>query len=719
MNGILKHNFNESLEKEMYPFELKESILRVEITREKRLKEDFKHSDLDKKNLLREYHPNFIDGKMRPLLIGPNRGDKAPNELADLLEGNSCINPEMIDLERVDYNVDVLILGGGSAGASAAISAKENGVNVLLATKSRFIESDTMDFQGGIQAAVKPNDSPYIHYLDTVGGGCFVNDPDLVEALVYDAPFIIQWLESLGVMFDKGPDGEFQTEFGEGTSRKRVHNARNRIGLEVMRILCDEVYNRGILVLEYSPAIELIMDDKGQAAGAILINLESMKEITIVRAKAVVLATGGDGQLHYQGFPCIDHYGATADGLVMAYRAGVKLLLLDALQYFPTCIVYPEQMIGKPIDEKFRKFGAKLVNKKGEQFVYHLEHPDILTSAIIKECKNNNGLKTPNQLEGVWLDTPMIEIVQGRGSIQREFPNIYMEFKTFGIDITKEPILVSPSYYFNNGGIKIDSQGSTNIPNLYAAGKISGGIHGRYMLRDNLLLDSLVFGLRAGKNAAIKAKETSQGKLTLDHIRKWQNDLKNNGLVHRPISPILIPDYSKYGKLIRSDWNRYYRFELRKEEKFHRTSPIDVKIIEDLLKQILTLSTPPVARARLLSRRGISVDNKLDILDNIIGSKTCLGCGNCNDICPVIAREPDRRQRTEERTSMALETILVGPDECDRCYACILVCPQVDITIKQYVVNNFMVEAMSKLGARIDEEKDLDLDLFIEECLLY
>ncbi len=702
----------------MYPSELKESIARLEMTRGKRLEEDyFRDSEEKKSALIREYHPNFVGGGIRELLVGPNKADRAPDELAELLEGNSHVDPDVVDLETVDYNVDVLVLGGGGAGAAAALSAQENGAEVLLATKLQFIDCDTMEFQGGIQAADKANDSPAIHYLDTIGGGDFANTPDLVEALVCDAPSIIQWLESLGCMFDKEPDGTMRTIIGEGTSRKRVHTARDRLGSEIMRNLCDEVYNREITVLEYSPALELIMDDKGQVAGAILINLETKKEVSLVRAKTVVLATGCNGQLHYQGFPSTDHFGATADGLVMAYRVGAKLLLLDAVQYIPTGVMYPEQMVGQPVNEKVQRLGAKFANVKGEQFIYHLETDDVLTSAIIRECKNGYGVKTPKGLQGVWIDTPMIELLQRPETVQRELRALYLEFRTFGIDITKEPILVYPSHYYCNGGIRIDPQGATSVPNLYAAGKVCGGVHGRHMLRDNLLLDVLVYGRRAGKAATHRAKKAELGKLTLEHVRKWQGELKKAGLEKREISPKLVPDYARHGKVIRADWHRRDRFEVRREEKRPRVQPVSIKEIEPILNEILDANAPPVARARLLSKRGLSADNKLDVMENVIGTKTCLGCGNCNDVCPVIAREPDRRKRTEERTSMALETILLGSEECDRCYACVLACPQVDITIKQYVVNRRMVEVMSRLDSRISEEKEPDLDLFVEEAL--
>lgn len=140
----------------------------------------------------------------------------------------------------------------------------------------------------------------------------------------------------------------------------------------------------------------------------------------------------------------------------------------------------------------------------------------------------------------------------------------------------------------------------------------------------------------------------------------------------------------------------------------------DVKELEVILNEILSIANPPVARCRLLSS-GFSPGHTLDITEDLSGVKACLGCGNCIDICPVLSREPRRREQTEQRTSMALET-LVGED-CDRCYACVLACPQVDTTIKHYIVNHRMIEVMSYLQERMGEEGEPDLDLFLEEAL--
>ena len=192
----------------MYPGFLEESIHLLEDTRVRRLIESVPRlSEVEKKDLLQQYHPDYIATSMRQLGVGVNKGHATPVELADLLEGNSRLDLERIDPTRPDYNVDVLVIGCGGAGASAALLANEKGARVLVTTKLRLGDANTVGAQAGTQAADRPNDSPAIHYLDTVGGGHFDNIPELVEALVKDAPSVIKWLEDLGVNWDKDGDG--------------------------------------------------------------------------------------------------------------------------------------------------------------------------------------------------------------------------------------------------------------------------------------------------------------------------------------------------------------------------------------------------------------------------------------------------------------------------------------------------------------------------------
>ncbi len=531
----------------MYPAHMEESTRKVEATRERRLKESLlRLSDEQKTPLLQRYHPDYVAGKMRQLALGPNKGDYTPDEVADLLEGNSCLDPDKIDLGRVDHDVDVLVIGGGGAGATAALLAQENGAKVLLTTKLRLGDCNTVGAQAGTQAADRPNDSLAIHYLDTMGGGHFANVPELVEALVKDAPMVIKWLGTLGVNWDKMADGTMHELSGGGASRLRLHSARDYTGLEEMRVLRDEIGNRKIDYLEFSPAVELLMDDKGQVCGAVLVNLET-NELTMVRAKSIVMATGGMGRLHIQGFPTTNHYGATADGLVLAYRVGAQLIFMDTMQYHPTGAAYPMQILGQLVTEKVRSLGAQLVNVDGEQFIMPLEPRDVVAAAIIRECQERQkGVKTPAGQVGVWLDSPMIDMLRGEGTVARELPAMVRQFGRFNIDIAREPMLIYPTLHYQNGGIKINTEGATTVPGLFAAGECEGGVHGSNRLIGNSTLDIFVFGRRAGRAAANWSKEVKSGSLTLEHVRCWQKDLEQAGLSKlRPVSPLLLPDYAR------------------------------------------------------------------------------------------------------------------------------------------------------------------------------
>src|SRR5574344_1876772 len=530
----------------MYGNYLDEAAKIVAEKREENLK--FEHARLsaeEKDEILKEYHPDRIASQFEQLKIGPNKGQKAPIELVEMLQAKPRLEPEEIDLSKVDYESDVLVIGGGGAGTSAAIMASEAGAKVLLVTKLRVGDANTMMAEGGIQAADKPNDSPAQHYLDAFGGGHFDGKPELVYTLVNKAPTVIKWLNNLGVEFDKESDGTMVTTHGGGTSRKRMHACKDYSGAEIMRTLRDEVLNRpdSITVLDFTSAIEIIKDENGNAAGAVLMNMET-KEIYIAKAKAVVIATGGAGRMHYQGFPTSNHYGATADGLVLAYRAGAKLMYQDSLQYHPTGAAYPQQILGKLVTEKVRSLGAKLINSKGEVYIYPLETRDVESAGIIRECRRGNGITT-DVAEGVWLDTPMIEKINGEGTIEKRIPAMLRMFAKYGIDIRKEPILVYPTLHYQNGGVEIDKDCHTGVNNLLVAGEASGGVHGTNRLMGNSLLDVVVFGRIAGMTSATIAKGTKlPGKLSLQHVTDFEKERAAAGITEDVVSPKLLPHYT-------------------------------------------------------------------------------------------------------------------------------------------------------------------------------
>ncbi len=537
----------------MYPEYMRESLDKVAQTRNKRfeLAKSGKPvyppmSAEEREEVLNKFHPDYKKEARRKIRIGPNKGEYITSEVADILESYSRIKTELFDLTHPDYEADILIIGGGGGGCAAAIIAMQNGATSIISTKLRLGDANSMMSQGGIQAAVKPQDSPTRHYLDAIGGGHFENKPDLVRALTEDGPEVIKWLEELGVVWDKDENGSLQVLHGGGTSRKRMLSCRDYTGAVIMRTLMDEVRNHldKIKVLEFMPIVELILDDKGRCAGGILYNLET-EEYYTVKARATIIATGGYGRLHIRGYDTTNHYGATGDGLVIAYRAGAKLLYMDSVQYHPTGAVFPEQIAGFLITEKIRGAGGQPVNKNGELFVFPREPRDVESSAFIREClEKKNGISTPSGRLGIWLDSPLIDMLQSEGYINKQFPAMHRQFIRYGIDITKEPMLVFPSLHYQNGGIEINDKCETNIPGLFVAGEASGGVHGRNRLMGNSVLDYNVFGRRAGDFAAKYAKSAKLGALTLEHVNRYEEELKKARIKIDRIAPVLLPSYT-------------------------------------------------------------------------------------------------------------------------------------------------------------------------------
>lgn len=527
-----------------YTQEMLDSVKNVEATRASRIGyEPRRLTAEEKEELLAAYHPDYSDEGFGTIEVGQNKGEKAPVELIRLLQGKSRVLGKEIDLKNPDYDVDVLVIGAGGAGSSAAIEANNAGADVLIVTKLRIGDANTVMAEGGIQAADKENDSPAQHYLDAMGGGHYANVPELLKKLVTEGPDAVHWLEDLGVLFDKDETGRMITTHGGGTSRKRMHAAADYTGREIMRVLRDEVYNRQIPVVDFTAAIELIKDTEGKIAGAVLQNMETGK-LLVARAKTVIIATGGAGRLHYQGFPTSNHYGATADGLVLAYRAGADLLYQDTLQYHPTGVEFPAQIYGALVTEKVRSMGAQFVNKDGVAYLHPLETRDVSASGVIRECAIGNGIESPLG-KGIWLDTPMIDMIHGEGTLEKRLPGMLRMFLKYDIDMRKVPILIYPTLHYQNGGVKVTPDSMSTIENLYIAGEAAGGVQGRNRLMGNSLLDIIVFGRNAGKYAGAKFKEVELAELTLEHVDKFEAELEAAGVGTGVPSPQLLPDYRR------------------------------------------------------------------------------------------------------------------------------------------------------------------------------
>jgi succinate dehydrogenase/fumarate reductase flavoprotein subunit len=538
----------------MYPAYLNESLEAVARTRPARLELALSGEPVyppmnadERKEVLSRYHPDFAAGAKRPVRVGPNRGEDLTTEVAEMLEAHSMIEPKLMDihLRAPDYETDLLIVGGGGAGCWAAIQAARNGVKSMLATKLRMGDANTMMSEGGMQAAVSHTDSPTRHYLDAIGGGHFENVPELVRVLTEDAPDVVRDLENLGVAWDKMDDGTMQVLHGGGTSRKRMVSCRDLIGATIMRTLMDEVKNHPDMIntREFEPAVELILDDKGQCAGAVLYSLDTEQFLT-VKAKAVIITTGGFGRLHIPASP-------SPIIAVPPRRSGHGLLgwrgaQAHGLAIPPDWRSLPEQIAGFLITEKIRGAGGQPLNKHGELFVFPREPRDVESAAIIRECGSdrNLGVDTFAGRLGVWLDSPLIDLIHGEGYTRHQFPGMCRQFDRFGIDIVKQPMLVYPSLHYQNGGIAINERCETDIPGLYVAGEASGGVHGRNRLMGNSVLDYNVFGRRAGQYASEYAKSAKLGKLNVDHVRAHAEELEREGIVTDLVSPLILPSYT-------------------------------------------------------------------------------------------------------------------------------------------------------------------------------
>ncbi|MFO7592644.1 MAG: FAD-dependent oxidoreductase, partial [Pseudomonadota bacterium] len=321
--------------------------------------------------LLRQYHPDYRADTLGTIEVGPNSGDQCHHQLKDLLQADARIDEANLAGAPV-VKTDVLVIGGGGAGCAAALMAEQAGADVILATKLRLGDSNTVMAEGGIQASIEKADTPQMHFDDTIKAGHFNGERELVAAMVKDGPDVIRWLIQQGMQFDLDEFGDLLTRRAGGTSANRVCYYRDYTGLEMMRVLREAVQNSDIDVWDYSPAVELLENESGHCAGAVLSNLKNCSYVQVV-AKSVIIATGGIGRMHLNDFPTSNHFGATGDGLILAYRLGAKLRDLDSFQYHPTGLAYPQHLAGTLITEGVRSAGTWLLNGHGERFIDELK----------------------------------------------------------------------------------------------------------------------------------------------------------------------------------------------------------------------------------------------------------------------------------------------------------------------------------------------------------
>jgi L-aspartate oxidase len=393
-----------------------------------------------------------------------------------------------------NVSFDVLVVGSGASGLAAAVSAERAGARVGLVTKGALQSSNSAKAQGGIQAAFGEDDSPELHARDVWRSSHETADMHLAEILTAEAPATIRWLEENGVEFTRENGGYRLARCG-GASRKRLLQVGDRTGLAITTALRETIQGSSTRTFAKSPLTELEPREHGWRARC---------GEHVFEAATVVLAAGGRcfREARERGELSTNHPGATGETTRIAAHLGAETRDLDALQYHPNGGAWPENMQGYSIPETTRAYGAVLLNSDGQEFTDSLGPRDEVSQAIFDEVERGMGVTTPDGRPAVWLDTPRIPEADARISL----PYMLRRYRASGIDPLAEPILTYPVLHYQNGGLVIDERGETTVEGLFACGEIAGGTHGRNRMMGNSLLECSVFGRRAGRAAAEKAR---------------------------------------------------------------------------------------------------------------------------------------------------------------------------------------------------------------------
>lgn len=398
---------------------------------------------------------------------------------------------------------DVVVVGSGVAGLTTALQIRSHNLSVVLVTKANIDEGSTKWAQGGIAAALGPGDSPAAHKEDTLTAGAGLCDPTAVEVLVTEGPEAVRRLIARGAVFDRSTTGEIALTREGGHLRNRIlHAGGDATGLEVSRALLAAVRDdQGIEVIEHALVLDALLSEEGEIAGVTLhvIGEGSRDGVGQIEAGAVVIATGGLGQVFAQTTnPSV----STGDGVALALRAGARVADVEFIQFHPTVLFLGEGSKGQQplISEAVRGEGAFLVNHLGERFMKDA-HPlaDLAPRDVVaKEIERQMRLHGRDHL---FLDARGIE------NFTERFPTIYHSCREHGIDPTKDLIPIAPASHYASGGIRVDLNGRSTVPGLYACGETAcTGAHGANRLASNSLLEGLVFGARIAFDIALSIK---------------------------------------------------------------------------------------------------------------------------------------------------------------------------------------------------------------------
>jgi succinate dehydrogenase / fumarate reductase flavoprotein subunit len=399
------------------------------------------------------------------------------------------------------FEHDVLVIGAGLAGMRAALAARENGVDVAVISKVHPVRSHSNAAQGGINAALtERGDSWEDHGFDTVKGSDYLGDQDAIEIMCREAGREVIAMEHMGAIFSRDEDGQLGARAFGGQRQARTFFVADFTGQALLHVLYEQVIKADVRVYEEWFVLSLIVED-GECGGAVVMEMRS-GDIHVIRAKNVIMAAGGLGRVFE---PSTNAMICTGDGMALAYRIGAQLMDMEMVQYHPTTL----KSNGALMSEAARGEGAYLINSEGERFMERYA-PNMmeLASRDVVSRSEQTEINEGRALDGcVLLDCRHL----GERQINEKLSQIRELGRDFaGVDMVTDPVPIRPGMHYQMGGIKTDVDGKTSVPGLYAAGETACvSVHGGNRLGANSLLDTLVFGRRAGEHASDRARQVA------------------------------------------------------------------------------------------------------------------------------------------------------------------------------------------------------------------
>ncbi|MDQ3909494.1 MAG: FAD-binding protein, partial [Thermoproteota archaeon] len=515
------------------------------------------------------------------------------------------------------YLCDVLVIGGGSAGLRAAIAAYDAGANVLIVSRSKIGDPHTTQARGGINAALgimDPEDNWMIHASDTLREGEFIADYEKVEVLCKSAPDAIMELVDWGAKFHREKDGRLtQRFFGAHTYRRTVFYG-DWTGQEIIRVLMEQVNQRKIRMIDNVYIMKLLKsdnDDGGEVNGALGADIEN-KEFVTFECKSLILAAGGYTRVYpVSSSRLFENYG---EGVALAYEAGADLVDMEMVQFHPTGMVWPEKAVGLLATEAIRGEGGILLNSKDERFMknYDPERMELAPRDVVARANYNEIISgRGTEHDGVWLDITRLrkEVIQDR------LPTMYKQFQELdGIDISKEKMEVAPTAHYSMGGVVVDITCRTKIKGLFAVGEVISQIHGANRLGGNSLLDTMVFGKIAGKEAARLAKKTEAPSPLQSNVNN--NQKKEEGFVD---------DYYYEGISVAKEPTRF-RNEIQELMKQSAGIIREETRLQNGLKRILELKNEFYSKDNIIEVSKIDDNNSENVVITLQVKSSLVAC---------------------------------------------------------------------------------------------